>query len=132
MQENKLELSIVTPYGEIFNGCIKNINLPGVDGEFGVLANHCDLLSLLQAGVIEFIKEDGNRELVAINWGYAEVTYNKVDILANGAVAIRGDNDSEISNSIENAKKPIEEASTDKIVISSTITKLESSVKKLL
>lgn len=90
MSGNKLELSIVTPYGEIFNGYISNINLPGVDGEFGVLPNHCDLLSMLKAGVIEFSKEDGEKELVAINWGYVEVTFNRVDILANGAVSIKG------------------------------------------
>lgn len=132
MESDKLELSIVTPYGEIFSGYVKSINLPGIDGEFGVLPYHCDLLSLLKAGVIDFIKDNGFKELVAINWGYAKVTHTKVDILANGAVAIRGKTDSEISSNIENAKKLLEEASEDKIAISSTITKIEASAKQLL
>lgn len=130
--ENKLELSIVTPYGEIFNGYIKNINLPGVDGEFGVLPNHCDLLSLLKAGVIEFSKENGEKELVAINWGYVEVTSSRVDILANGAIPIKGNNNSNVSENIEKAKKLLEDASDDKVAISSTITKIEASAKQLL
>lgn len=132
MDENKLGLSIVTPYGEIFNGYISNINLPGTDGEFGVLPNHCNLLSLLKAGVVEFLTEDGKKELVAINWGYVEVTPDRVDILANGAVAIKGNSESNISENIEKAKKLLEDASEDKMAIISTITKIESSAKQLL
>lgn len=132
MEENKLELSIVTPYGEIFNGYIRNISLPGADGEFGVLPNHCDMLSLLKAGVVEFLKDNGVKELVAINWGYVEVTCNRIDILANGAIAIKGNNDSEIFDSIEDAKKLLEEASEDKVAISSTVTKIEACAKKML
>ena len=47
--------------------------MPGVDGEFGVLHGHSNLLSLLKAGVIE-ISQGQSRDLVAIDWGYAEVT----------------------------------------------------------
>lgn len=130
MEENKLQLSIVTPYGDIFDGYIKHVSLPGADGEFGVLLDHCDMLSLLKTGVIEFTRDDDIKELVAINWGYAEVSSNKVDILVNGAVAIRGDSD--IYNSIENAKNLLKEASSDMVAISATITKIETSAKQLL
>lgn len=132
MNENKLELSIVTPYGEIFSGFINSINLPGVDGEFGVLPNHCDLLSMLKAGVIEFSKEDDKKELVAINWGYVEVTSNRVDILANGAVSIKGNDSSSVSQNIERAKKLLQNASEDKMAISSTMARIEASAKQLL
>lgn len=130
--ENNIKLSIVTPYGEIFDNTVKSVNLPGIDGEFGVLRGHCDLLSLLKTGVIEILKEDDSKELIAINWGYVEVASNNINILANGAVSISGNSDSEISKAINNAKALLEEASNDKILLSSVISKIELSAKQLL
>lgn len=127
-----IKLSIVTPYGEIFNDEVKSVNLPGAEGEFGVLPGHCDFLSLLKVGVIEIHKKDDRKELVAINWGYAEITADKIDILANGTVAIQGGNDTEISKAINKAKLLIEEAASDKVLISSVISRIETSAKQML
>lgn len=132
METKSIKLSIVTPYGEIFNDNIKSVNLPGAEGEFGILPGHCDFLSLLKVGVIEIDREDGKKELVAINWGYAEISSTKVDILANGAVCINGDNDSDISKALNNAKLLLEEATSDKIAISSVLSKIETSAKQML
>ncbi len=132
MEIKTIKLSIVTPYGVIFEGEVISVNLPGVEGEFGVLPGHCDFLSLLKAGVIEVDKGNGKKELVAINWGYAEISANKIDILANGAVAISGDSDSEISNAIGAAKALLEDAAADKIALSSVLSRIETSAKQLL
>lgn len=126
-------MSIVTPYGEIFSDNVKSVFLPGSEGEFGVLPGHCDFLSLLKVGVIEILRADDKRELVAINWGYAEVTADKVDVLANGAVAIEGENDSAISNAIDNAKNLLKSAaSNEEALVSIALTKIESNAKQLL
>lgn len=124
----KLAVSIVTPYGEIFSGDVDSITMPGVDGEFGVLYGHSNLLSLLKAGVIE-IFQGQSRELVAIDWGYAEVTSSKVDIIANGAVAIGGQNETGVSEAIANAKELLEGASNDKVAIYSVVSRIEHVAK---
>ncbi|ETD26851.1 ATP synthase F1 subunit epsilon [Helicobacter canis] len=124
----KLAVSIVTPYGEIFSGDVDSITMPGVDGEFGVLYGHSNLLSLLKAGVIE-IFQGQSRELVAIDWGYAEVTSSKVDIIANGAVAIGGQNETGVSEAIASAKELLESASNDKVAIYSVVSRIEHVAK---
>lgn len=131
MEINNIKLSIVTPYGAIFDGDVKGVDLPGVEGDFGVLPGHCDCLSLLKAGVIEIHKDDKS-ELIAINWGYAKINANSVDILANGAVAITGDSDSEISKAIEGAKALLEDAASDKVLLSNVLYKIETSAKNML
>ena len=83
------------------------------------------------AKVIEIHKDDKN-ELIAINWGYAKVNANSVDILANGAVAITGDSDSEISKAIEGAKALLEDAASDKVLLSNVLYKIETSAKNML
>ncbi|MGX2972625.1 ATP synthase F1 subunit epsilon [Helicobacter sp. T3_23-1059] len=124
----KLNLSIVTPYGEIFSGQVDSITMPGVEGEFGVFYGHSNLLSLLKAGVIEFAY-DNKRELVAIDWGYADVSATKVSIIANGAVAIGGNDESAISAGIDSARKLLEDASDDRVAISSVVSRIEQVVK---
>lgn len=127
----KLAVSIVTPYGEIFSGAVDSITMPGVDGEFGVLHGHSNLLSLLKAGVIEIL-QGSSRDLVAIDWGYADISSSKVDIIANGAVAIGGDSESGVSEAIAKAKSLLEEASNDKIAIYSVVSRIEQAAKSRL
>ncbi len=122
-----LTLSITTPYGRIFNGNVQSITLPGSEGEFGVLEGHSDLLSLLKAGVIE-IYRDHQRDLVAINWGYAKVQANQVDVLVDGAVLI-SNTQGDIAQAIQNAKKLLEESTSDKIAVSSVLSRIESVAK---
>lgn len=124
-----LQLDIITPEGGIFSGKVKNVVLPGVEGEFGVLPGHTDVLTLLQTGVIEFESENGTRELVAVDAGYVKVSNTKVDVLANGAVALMGDNDSAIVAALDNAKKLLEKAKSDSFVMGAVISRLETGVK---
>lgn len=124
-----LTLSIVTPYGSIYNGEVKYVIMPGSEGEFGVYPGHCNILSLLKVGVIEFENTHGNRELVAINWGYAEVSSTDVKIIADGAVAIGGSAESEISSALDNARTLLAEATTDNALIGAVVSRIENATR---
>ncbi|GAA7088993.1 ATP synthase F1 subunit epsilon [Helicobacter pylori] len=118
-----LKISVVVPEGEVYTGEVKSVVLPGVEGEFGVLYGHSNMITLLQAGVIE-IETENQKEHIAINWGYAEVTKERVDILADGAVFIKKESDRD--DAISRAKKLLEDASSDRLAVSSVLAKIES------
>lgn len=118
------QLDIVTPYGEIFSGKVASVYLPGKDGEFGVLPGHSDMLALLQAGVIDIRSSSGNN-LVAINWGYVSVDSHKVNVLADGAVCIKG-SDTSVAKALAEAKKLLEEASSDTSMVAGALRKLDN------
>lgn len=122
-----LKVDIITPYGRIFNDSVDALSLPGVDGEFGVLEGHSELLAMLKAGVIEITREN-QRELIAINWGYAKVQSEQVAVLVDGAVLISG-SQSQIAQAIESSKKLLEEATSDRIAISSVVARIENATK---
>ncbi|CAM3330622.1 ATP synthase F1 subunit epsilon [Helicobacter labetoulli] len=124
-----LTLSVVTPYGSIYNGEVKYVIMPGSEGEFGVYPGHCNLLSLLKVGVIEFENMQGGKDLVAINWGYAEVSATDVKIIADGAVAIGGGAESEIASALDNAKTLLAEATTDNTLIGAVVSRIENAAK---
>jgi len=121
-----MKLTIVTPLGKIFEGEVKEATFPGMEGEFGVLDGHSPLVTNLQPGVITIKKENGNEEIVAINWGYVEVTPEHINVLAEGAVPVSGGNESEIAEAIEKAKQLIKEASDSDAIVASVTSKIES------
>jgi F-type H+-transporting ATPase subunit epsilon len=84
---------------------------------------------LLQAGVIDIELKNGNHEVVAINWGHAKVDENSVTVLADGAVSIAGDSESQIANSLENARKLLESMSDSDFAIAAATAKIESIAK---
>ena len=123
---DKLHLEIVTPDGLVFSNDIKSVVLPGSEGEFGVLPGHASLISLLKAGVIDIESEDKSRDAVAINWGYAEINEGKATILADGAVHVAGNSESEIANSLQKAKDLIAGMSSENNAMAATVAKLDS------
>ena len=129
---DKFKLEILTPNGEIFNDFALSVTLPGEEGEFGVLANHASLSTLLEAGIIDIQKEDKSIESVLINWGVVNVDEEKVIVLVEGAVAIRGESESAISKALEDAKELISSIADSNPAIASVSAKIESAAKKLL
>ncbi|MDD2384025.1 MAG: ATP synthase F1 subunit epsilon [Sulfurospirillaceae bacterium] len=126
---NTLKLEIVTPEGQIFAKDVKSVTLPGSEGEFGVLPNHASLVTLLQAGVIDIELQNGNHEIVAINWGHVKVDENSVTVLADGAVSIGGSSESEIAKSLDAAKELIRSMSNSDIALAIATAKIESITK---
>lgn len=121
-----IKLEVVTPLGLIFSKDIKQVTLPGKEGEFGVLPGHSSLVAMLKAGVIDIELENGKHEAVAINWGHVKIDESKVTILADGAISVHGGSESEIATSLESAKKLIKSMTDSDITIATAMTKIES------
>ncbi|MDD3475811.1 MAG: ATP synthase F1 subunit epsilon [Sulfurimonas sp.] len=129
---DKLKLEILTPNGVIYNGEALSVTLPGEEGEFGVLAEHSSLITLLEAGVIDIEKEDKSVESILINWGVVQVDEKKVIVLVEGAVAIRGDSESAVAKAINDAKELIESIKDNNPAIVAVTARLESAAQSLL
>ena len=126
------KLEILTPNGEIYNGDAVSVVLPGKEGEFGVLAGHASLTTLLEAGVVDIEKEDKSVESIVVNWGVVQVDEEKVVILVEGAAAIRGETESEIAKALDEAKQLINEIADSGVAIASVSAKIESAAQKLI
>jgi len=126
-----MTIDIVTPLGRIFEGEIKEATFPGIEGEFGVLEGHAPLITNLQPGVITIKKPDGKEEMIAINWGYVEVTPNHINVLVDGAVPIAGTTESEIAKSIEKAKQLLKDATDSDTLVATVSAKIESAARNI-
>ena len=119
-----MKLEIVTPNGVIFDAEVRQVTLPGSEGEFGVLAHHATLVSLLDMGVIVINKEDGSEVAVAINSGYVKVDEGKTTCIVDGAVALSGD-DSDLAQALEEVKKLLKSTEASNAAIASAVSKFE-------
>ena len=126
------KLEIITPNGEIFNDNAISVTLPGEEGEFGVLAHHSSVSTLLEAGVVDIERKDKTVESVLINWGVVHVDEQKVVVLVEGAVAIRGESESAIAKALEDAKDLVKSIEDSGAAIASVSAKLENAAQRLI
>lgn len=82
--ENKIKLEIVTPHGLVLSEDVDEITATGTEGEFGVLPSHVPFITTLKIGMLIF-KKGSETGYVFVNSGYAEVSPDKVVILADSA-----------------------------------------------
>jgi len=119
-----MKLEVVTPTGVIYDNDVKQVTFPGAEGEFGVLAGHASLVSILETGLIEIETSKSKKISVAIDSGYVKVDENKAVCLVEGAVALDGDDD-DIAIAIEKAQALVKSVENSNAAIA-TAGKLDS------
>ena len=82
-----LQLEVVTPDLKVVGCEVDYVGVPGIEGEFGVLPGHIPFLSALAIGGLSY-KAEGKTHLVFVSGGFAEVSSNKVSVLAEAAESV--------------------------------------------
>ena len=79
-----LELEIVTPDKQLLREPVDGVQIPGKNGELGILPGHAPLITELTIGELSY-RRGANTHYLAVAWGFTEVLPNKVTILADTA-----------------------------------------------
>jgi len=79
-----LQLEIVTPERQVYSDTVDSVQVPGSEGELGVLPHHAPLVSTLGVGELRF-RKDGTEESFAIVGGFLQVRPDRVVVLAETA-----------------------------------------------
>lgn len=82
--QDKIRLEIVTPFGLIYSDDVDEVTASGSEGEFGVLPGHAPFVTTLKIGML-ISRKGRETEYFFVNWGYAEITGDKVLILADSS-----------------------------------------------
>lgn len=80
----KLHFSLVSPERELFSGLVDQVDAPGSEGDFGVLANHAPFMTTLKEGQVR-VHHDGRVTVYDVRGGFADVTPEGLTILAEHA-----------------------------------------------
>jgi F-type H+-transporting ATPase subunit epsilon len=82
---DKLHFSLVSPERELFAGPVDQVDAPGAEGDFGVLAGHAPFMTALKEGHVR-VHNDGKVTSYEVRGGFADVTPDGLTILAEHAV----------------------------------------------
>ena len=77
---NTIQLEIVTPTRILDEGQVSYVRCPGVDGSFGVMANHIEGIIVLDVGEVK-VRKNSQDEYLAISGGYAEIMGDRLELL---------------------------------------------------
>lgn len=89
------------------------VTLPGADGYFGVLPGHAPVVSTLKPGVIDVKGGPRGDVRYFVSAGFAEITAEKLTVLAEEAIAMDSVDAAALDQRIANAEEDILQAKTD-------------------
>ncbi|MCX7313174.1 MAG: F0F1 ATP synthase subunit epsilon [Alphaproteobacteria bacterium] len=78
---------LVSPDRISFSGQVDQVDVPGAEGDFGVLAGHAPLIALLRPGIMT-VTAGGEQIKLVVLGGFAEVGPDGLTVLADAATAI--------------------------------------------
>jgi F-type H+-transporting ATPase subunit epsilon len=81
------QFNLVSPEKLLFSGEVNQVDVPGSEGDFGVLAGHAPLVTTLRPGILTMHGEGGALR-VAVSGGFAEVSDAGLTVLADVAVPV--------------------------------------------
>jgi F-type H+-transporting ATPase subunit epsilon len=78
---------LVSPEKIAFSGEVDQVDIPGVEGDFGVLAGHAPLVAAIRPGVMT-VYSGGKQDKVVVLGGVAEVSPKGLTVLADVATSV--------------------------------------------
>jgi F-type H+-transporting ATPase subunit epsilon len=103
-----LHFELVSPEKLVFSGEVQQVDVPGAEGDFGVLENHAPTVATLRPGILTVHGAGGAQQIVVLG-GFAEVSASGLTVLA------------EIAESV---------ADMDRTVLATRISELEQRIAK--
>ena len=79
-----MNLTVLTPEKEIYQGQITSVKVPGINGQFEILNNHAPIVAALGQGDVRIIDAKGEKKIFSIKKGFIEVLKNDVSLLVQG------------------------------------------------
>jgi F-type H+-transporting ATPase subunit epsilon len=107
---SKLHFDLVSPERLLISAEVDQVDVPGSEGDFGVLANHAPLMTALRPGVLTIQSQGRAGEKFFVRGGFAEVTPKGLTILAEEAMPLAELDRPALEARIRNAEEDVADA----------------------
>jgi F-type H+-transporting ATPase subunit epsilon len=78
---------LVSPEQLAYSGEVEQVDVPGIEGDFGVLAGHAPVVAAIRPGILT-ITAGGARQKIIVLGGLAEVSEKGLTVLADVATSV--------------------------------------------
>jgi F-type H+-transporting ATPase subunit epsilon len=100
---------LVSPEKLLFSGEVNQVDMPGTEGDLGVLAGHAPLVTTLRPGILVIYGEGGALRVV-VNGGFAEVGPAGLTVLADTAVPVEEFDRAVLAGEIKDTEEDVADA----------------------
>jgi F-type H+-transporting ATPase subunit epsilon len=101
------QLSLVSPESLLFSGQVDQVDLPGVEGDFGVLSGHAPIVAMLRPGIVTAMAGNVSEQFVVLG-GLAEFSDEQLTILADSASSVEDFDLAALRSKIEEIQQGLE------------------------
>ncbi len=108
-----LHFELVSPTRLLFSGNVAMVNIPGTEGDMGILPGHAPVLSTLRPGVITVTRDAGEALKIFVRGGFAEVTPGGLTVLAETAIPLAELDAATLATQVSNAEEDLADAKDD-------------------
>ena len=103
------QFNLVSPEKLLFTGEVTQVDVPGSEGDFGVLAGHAPFVTTLRPGILTIYRESGALRVV-VSGGFAEVSDAGLTVLADVAVPVEDVNRDAFAGYVKDAEDAVANA----------------------
>ncbi len=84
--DTKINFDFVSPEESIVSSEVDMVLIPAIEGDAGILPNHAPYMTILRQGIVEVTFEKDNIKKYFVEGGFADVTPQKITILAESSI----------------------------------------------
>jgi F-type H+-transporting ATPase subunit epsilon len=114
---------LVAPDKLLFSGDVDQVDVPGAEGDFGVLAGHAPLVAMLKPGIL-VVHIGAEKKRIVVLGGFAEVNPQGLTILADVATAVEDVDRAAIAAQIQEMEENVKQMEQGSL-LDRAITKLD-------
>jgi|SRR5262245_5923777 len=103
---------LVSPEKLVFSGDVDQVDVPGSEGDFGVLAGHAPFVTTVRPGILTLHQEGGALQIV-VNGGFAEVNPEGLTVLADMAVPLEDFDNAVLADQIKDTEEDVADTKDD-------------------
>jgi F-type H+-transporting ATPase subunit epsilon len=101
---------LVSPERLVMSDDVTQVDVPGSEGDFGVLARHAPFISTLRPGVLAVYVGGTRKREVFVRGGFAEVGPDALIVLAEQAIPVEEIDAEILAQEIRNAEEDVADA----------------------
>lgn len=99
---------LVSPEKLAFSGEVDQVDIPGTEGDFGVLANHAPVVAAVRPGILTVFTGNSKQKIIVLG-GLAEVSEKGLTVLADTATSIDEIDRAKFASTIEEMEAKLTE-----------------------
>jgi F-type H+-transporting ATPase subunit epsilon len=99
---------LVSPEKLAFSGEVDQVDIPGVEGDFGVLAGHAPVVAAIRPGILT-VTTGGSHEKIIVLGGLAEVSEKGLTVLADVATSLEELDHAKFAETISDMEEKLKE-----------------------